>query len=188
MTNVVAKIVNSNGEESIKMVRVLNSTKMYAISRNNGVKAPYTLFFEQDIETNVNPRGAILKGSGYAIESNNRKTALQSFTAERLEELGYQELMDQADEAAGSLVMLDNKIEASEIFEGMDVNISIEESTEAPSNNAEPKRAGKDGPELKFGSDNIFVDRFLVAGTPTFKFLQHDEFVRVVKTNTTSPF
>lgn len=185
MTNVVAKIVNSNGEESIKMVRIMGSTKLYAISRNKGVKAPYTLFFEQDIETNVNPRGAILKGSGFAIEMNNRKTALQSFTAERLEELGHQELMDQADEAAGSIVMLDNKIEASELFEGMDVNISIEETTEAPSNNAEPKRAGKDGPELKFGTENIYVDRFLVAGTPTFNFLQHDEIVRVPKT---SPF
>jgi hypothetical protein len=186
MTNVVAKIVNSNGEESIKMVRIVNSTKLYAISRNNGVKAPYTLFFEQDIETNVNPRGAILKGSGFAIDMNNRKTALQSFTTERLEELGYEDLMAQADEAAGSLVMLDEKIEASEIFEGMEVNISIEESTEAPNTNSEPKRAGKDGPELKFGTDSIYVDRFLVAGTPTFKFLQHDEFVRVAKTK--SPF
>jgi hypothetical protein len=181
MTNVVAKIVNSNGEQSIKMVRIVNSTKLYAISRNNGVKAPYTLFFEQDIETNVNPRGAILKGSGFAIDMNNRKTALQSFTTERLEELGFENLMAQADEAAGSLVMLDEKIEASEIFEGMEVNISIEESTEAPSANAEPKRAGKDGPELKFGTDSIYVDRFLVAGIPTFNFLQHDEFVRVVK-------
>lgn len=186
MTNVVAKIVNSNGEESIKMVRIMGSTKLYAISRNKGVKAPYTLFFEQDIETTtLNSRGAILKGSGFSIDTNNRKTALQSFTAERLEELGYQELMDQADEAAGNVVMLDNKIEASELFEGMDVNISIEESTEAPSNNAEPKRAGKDGPELKFGTENIYVDRFLVAGTPTFNFLQHDEFVRIPKT---SPF
>jgi hypothetical protein len=98
-----------------------------------------------------------------------------------LEELGFEDLMAKADEAAGSLVMLDTKIEASEIFEGMEVNISIEESTEAPSANAEPKRAGKDGPELKFGTDSIYVDRFLVAGIPTFNFLQHDEFVRVVK-------
>lgn len=186
MTNVVAKIVNSNGEESIKMVRILSSTKLYGISRNKGVKAPYTLFFEQDIETNVNPRGTILKGSGFAIDMNNRKTALQSFTAERLEELGYEELMAQADEAAGSLVELETKIEASEIFEGMDVNISIEESTEAPNANAEPKRAGKDGPELKFGTEKIYVDRFLVAGTPTFSFLQHDQIAREVKT--TSPF
>lgn len=186
MTNVVAKIVNSNGEESIKMVRILGSTKLYGVSRNKGTKAPYTLFFEQDIETNFNSRGAILKGSGFAIESNNRKTALQSFTAERLEELGFQELMAQADEAAGSLVILEEKIEASEVFEGMDVNISIEESTEAPSDNAEPKKAGKDGVELKFGTEKIYVDRFLVAGTPTFNFLQHDQIVKEVKT--TSPF
>lgn len=186
MTNLVAKIVNSNGEESIKMVRVLGTTKLYGISRNNGVKAPYTLFFEQDIETNINSRGAILKGSGFAIDMNNRKTALQSFTTERLEELGYENLMAQADEAQGSVVILENKIEASDIFDGMDVNISIEESIEPHSSSAEPKRAGKDGPELKFGTEKIYVDRFLVAGTPTFKFLQHDQIEKSVKT--TSPF
>ena len=60
MTNVVAKIVNSNGEESIKMVRIMGSTKLYGISRNKGVKAPYTLFFEQGVLPCLTNEGKIM--------------------------------------------------------------------------------------------------------------------------------
>ncbi len=179
---IIGSIVDSQGIERVKEVKILSSVLLYAISRNNGAKAPYTLYFEQEIETRTeNNRGAILRGSGYAIESNHRKTALQAFTTARLEELGFQSIMEEADNLEGKPFVLETKVEASNLFDGLDVNISITETTEQPSLTAEPKKAGKDGVELSFGSDLIYTERFLVAGTPAFKFLQHDEFERPSK-------
>lgn len=174
-----ATVTDSSNVITTKQVKVLGTAKVYAIATNSGTKAPFTLHFEQEIETKVNARGVILRGSGYAIESNNRKTALQSFTTERLEELGLSDLMVQAEEANGEMVILDNKIEASSLFEDYEINISITESITPANSSSQAKRAGKDGPELTIGDQNIYVERFLVAGEPTFTFLQHDEYERV---------
>jgi hypothetical protein len=182
MKLIKSKVTDVDNNVTTSEVKILGTAKLYAISMNSGTKAPYTLHFEQEIETKVNARGIIFKGSGYAIKSNNRKTALQAFTGERLVELELQDLMRQAEEAQGEMVVLDNKIEASVLFEGYEINISINETTTPANASSEPKRAGKDGPELMIGDQNIYVDRYLVAGNPTFNFLQHDEIVKPAPT------
>lgn len=174
MKEVQGKVTNADNVVSTRVVRVLGVCKCYAISKNKGVKAPYTLHFEQDIDTAANGRGAILKGSGYAVTQNHRKTALQSFTKERLNELKLTNLVEAADVAGpGVIVNLPKPMNASVLFDGYDVNISITETTEKPNANAQPKRAGEDGPILRIGDMEIYTERFLVAGDPTFDFLQH---------------
>lgn len=177
-TVIQAQHILPGGEESFKVVRIMDTTKVYAISTNNGHKAPFTLYFEQEIETNFNGRGIVLKGSGLAVDLSNRKTALQNFTRERLIELKLDDLVKQAEDAEGELVTITPAIEASELYGGYPINISIVESVtpREGSQNMDPKRAGEDGPVLTHDGQPIYVDRFIVAGAPTYRFLQHEEF------------
>lgn len=167
-------VVNSKNEKSERKVAVLGPVYLYGISLNKGKKASYSFHFEQEIEIEQNKRDAIFKGSGLALKSSTRKTAIQSFTAERFSELNLDGYMALVEEAGGEVVELKEKIEATKIFGVEDVNISISETTEEPFPGAEAKRAGEDGEELLIGDMNIYVERMLVAGEPTFEFLQHD--------------
>jgi hypothetical protein len=171
-------VENSKGEKSERKVTVLGPTYLYGISQNKGKKASYSFHFEQEIEIEQNKRDAIFKGSGLALKNSTRKTAIQSFTAERFGELGLDEYITLVDDAGGEVVNLKEKIDATTIFNVEEVNISISETTEEPYAGAEAKRAGEDGEELLIGDMNIYVERVLVAGEPTFEFLQHDPIKR----------